>query len=42
MSSITAVNFSRLEEVLVLSPPSLARGLLPRAAPVPARVEDRQ
>jgi rod shape-determining protein MreC len=39
---LPTVNFSRLEEVLVLSPPSLARGLLPRAAPVPARVEDRQ
>jgi rod shape-determining protein MreC len=39
---LPTVDFSRLEEVLVLSPPTLARGLLPRAAPVPARVEDRQ
>lgn len=39
---LPTVDFSRLEEVLVLSPPSLSRGLLPRAAPVPARVEDRQ
>jgi rod shape-determining protein MreC len=36
---LPAVDFSRLEEVLVLSPPGTSPGLLPRAAPVPARVE---
>jgi rod shape-determining protein MreC len=39
---LPTVDFSRLEEVLVLSPPAASRGLLPKAGPVPARVEDRQ
>jgi rod shape-determining protein MreC len=36
---LPAVDFSRLEEVLVLSPPASSGGMAPRAAPVPARVE---
>jgi len=39
---LPAVDFSRLEEVLLLPPPSSSSGLLPRIAKVPARVEDRQ
>ncbi|MGO8970295.1 MAG: rod shape-determining protein MreC [Myxococcaceae bacterium] len=39
---LPSVDFSRLEEVLVLSAVPSATGLLPRAAPVPARVEERQ
>jgi rod shape-determining protein MreC len=38
---LPSVDFSRLEEVLVLAPPALSRALLPRTAPVPARVEAR-
>ena len=38
---LPAVDFSRLEEVLVLSAPSVSRAWVPHAAPVPARVEDR-
>jgi rod shape-determining protein MreC len=37
---LPSVDFSRLEEVLLLSPPAQSRGLLPRAAKVPARVEE--
>jgi rod shape-determining protein MreC len=36
---LPAVDFSRLEEVLLLPPAAQAGGLLPRAAKVPARVE---
>ncbi len=36
-----SVDFSRLEEVLVLSAPPGTAALLPRGAPVPARVEER-
>jgi rod shape-determining protein MreC len=39
---LPSVDFSRLEEVLLLPPPVVSRSLLPRAAKVPARVEDRQ
>jgi rod shape-determining protein MreC len=39
---LPSVDFSRLEEVLVLSPPTLSKALLPKTAPVPARVEERQ
>lgn len=38
---LPSVDFSRLEEVLVLSPPAVSRTFVPPAAPVPARVEDR-
>jgi rod shape-determining protein MreC len=38
---LPSVDFSRLEEVLVLSAPALSKALLPRTAPVPARVEER-
>ncbi len=38
---LPSVDFSRLEEVLVLPTPTLSKALLPRAAPVPARVEER-
>jgi rod shape-determining protein MreC len=38
---LPSVDFSRLEEVLVLPAPTLSKALLPRAAPVPARVEER-
>ena len=39
---LPAVDFSRLEEVLVLRAPKVVTGLVPRSAPVPARVEERQ
>ncbi len=39
---LPSVDFSRLEEVLVLAAVPSASGLLPRAAPVPARVEEHQ
>jgi len=38
---LPSVDFSRLEEVLVLAPPTLSKALLPGTAPVPARVEAR-
>jgi rod shape-determining protein MreC len=38
---LPAVDFSRLEEVLVVAPPSTSLGLLPKVAPTPARVGDR-
>lgn len=38
---LPSVDFSRLEEVLVLSPPAVSRTRVPPAAPVPTRVEDR-
>jgi rod shape-determining protein MreC len=38
---LPSVDFSRLDEVLVLSPASVKRPVVPPAAPVPARVEDR-
>ncbi len=39
---LPAVDFSRLEEVLVLTAPKVATGLVPRGASVPARVEERR
>ncbi len=39
---LPSVDFSRLEEVLVLPPPAGGRVPLPRVAKVPSRVEDRQ
>jgi len=39
---LPAVDFSRLEEVLVLRAPKLTPGLVPRSAPVPARVEEHR
>ena len=39
---LPAVDFSRLEEVLVFTAPKVATGLVPRSAPVPARVEERR
>ncbi len=39
---LPAVDFSRLEEVLVLCAPKVGAGLVPRSAPVPARVEERR
>jgi rod shape-determining protein MreC len=38
---LPSVDFSRLEEVLVLSPPALSKSFLSGTAPVPARVGDR-
>jgi rod shape-determining protein MreC len=38
---LPSVDFSRLEEVLVLSPPTVSRTRVPPAAPVPTRVEAR-
>ncbi len=39
---LPAVDFSRLEEVLVLCAPKVGAALVPRSAPVPARVEERR
>jgi rod shape-determining protein MreC len=39
---LPAVDFSRLEEVLVVAARGASAGLLPKVAPTPARVEDRR